>query len=154
MKESLFRKESLNKINSPGQLNRYIRVAEPGAWLVLGAIVLLLIGVLVWGIFGTIETTVNACVLADAEGAVCYVSAQDAQRIEPGMEVEAGNAVGKISALSEGLKPAGSEVALQLEIAQDGLCLAAELDMSGLTAGLYEAEVIVERISPISFVLQ
>ena len=55
MKESIFRKSSLDRVSSPEQLNEYIRVARPSVWVVLGAIVALLAGVLAWGIFGEID---------------------------------------------------------------------------------------------------
>ncbi len=52
---SLFRQKSIDRINSPEQLNDYIRVATPSVWLVLAALVLLLIGMLAWGALGTVE---------------------------------------------------------------------------------------------------
>ena len=44
MNEQLFRKKSVDKVSSPEQLNEYIRVANPGVWMVLAAIVILLAG--------------------------------------------------------------------------------------------------------------
>ena len=49
MNSQLFRKKSVDKVSSPEQLNEYIRVANPGVWMVLAAIVILLAGVVVWG---------------------------------------------------------------------------------------------------------
>ena len=51
----LFRKKSMDKINSPEELNDYIRVTSPSVWLVLLAIVMILVGTLVWGALGTVE---------------------------------------------------------------------------------------------------
>ena len=51
----LFRKKSMDKINSPEELNDYIRVTSPSVWLVLLAIVMILVGTLVWGTLGTVE---------------------------------------------------------------------------------------------------
>lgn len=57
-----------NRDGSPEQLNDYIRVSNPGVWLVLAAVIVLLIGVCVWGIFGRLETTVgSAAVVKDGE---------------------------------------------------------------------------------------
>ena len=47
MNQQLFRKKSVDKVSSPEQLNEYIRVANPGVWMVLAAIVILLAGVVV-----------------------------------------------------------------------------------------------------------
>lgn len=56
MNNSIFRKKSLDKATSPEELNDYMRVTSPGVWLVMAAVILLLIGMLTWGIFGTIRT--------------------------------------------------------------------------------------------------
>ncbi len=51
----LFRKKSLDRISSPEALNDYIRVTSPSVWLILIATVILLLGMLAWGVFGTVE---------------------------------------------------------------------------------------------------
>ena len=51
MSDQIFRKKSLDRISSPEQLNDYIRVANPGIWMILAAVIILLAGVCVWGIF-------------------------------------------------------------------------------------------------------
>ena len=53
--DNLFRKKSLDHIESAEQLNDYIRVTSPSVWLVLLAIVLLLVGMLAWSVLGTVE---------------------------------------------------------------------------------------------------
>lgn len=52
---TVFREKNMERINSPEEMNDYIKVASPGVWMVLLAIIFLLIGTLVWGIFGTVE---------------------------------------------------------------------------------------------------
>ena len=54
---NLFRKKSIDRVSSPEQLNDYIRVTKPSVWLVLIAVVLLLIGMLIWSIFGSVTVT-------------------------------------------------------------------------------------------------
>ncbi len=66
-KESIFREKSLERISEPEQLHDYIRVTTPGIWLVLIAVVILLAGVFVWGIFGTLY-------FHDAKGAIKEVA--------------------------------------------------------------------------------
>ena len=56
MSDQIFRKKSLDRISSPEQLNDYIRVANPGIWMILAAVIILLAGVCVWGIFGHLDT--------------------------------------------------------------------------------------------------
>ncbi len=55
---NLLREKSLKRVQSPEALNDYIRVTSPSVWLVLAALVLLLVGMLVWSVFGTV--TVHA----------------------------------------------------------------------------------------------
>ena len=49
---SIFRQKSIDKISSPEKLDDYIRVTTPGVWITLAAIVVLLVGVIIWGVFG------------------------------------------------------------------------------------------------------
>ncbi|MCR5211979.1 MAG: hypothetical protein K6C41_05455 [Lachnospiraceae bacterium] len=56
MKEKLiFREKSLEKVTSPEQLNDYIKVTRPSVWLILFATIILIVGTLVWAVFGKIQ---------------------------------------------------------------------------------------------------
>lgn len=53
---SLFRKKiSLEKVSSPEQMDDVIRVTTPAVWIALFALIAILVAILVWSIFGTIE---------------------------------------------------------------------------------------------------
>ncbi len=52
---NIFREKSIERVSSPEALNDYIRVTTPSVWIVLAATVLLLVGMLAWSIFGTVE---------------------------------------------------------------------------------------------------
>lgn len=52
---NIFREKSLERVSSPEALNDYIRVTTPSVWIVLAATVLLLLGMLAWSVFGTVE---------------------------------------------------------------------------------------------------
>ncbi|MBE5906571.1 MAG: hypothetical protein E7277_07245 [Lachnospiraceae bacterium] len=64
---SIFRKESMDTLSSPEQLKDYIRVSNPPAWLTLMAILILLVGALVWACNGSISVT-------DADGVIKEVT--------------------------------------------------------------------------------
>lgn len=49
-KKNIFRKESLERMSSPEKLNDYIKVSNPSVWVILGAIAIMLIAVVVWGV--------------------------------------------------------------------------------------------------------
>ena len=72
-KVKLFREKNLEAMDSPESLNDYLRVTSPGVWLVMAAVIAVLVGAILWGIFGRINTTAELA-LATAEGkTVCYV---------------------------------------------------------------------------------
>ena len=52
---SVFREKSMDRVSSPEALNDYIRVTTPSVWIVLIALVVLLVGMLAWSVFGRIE---------------------------------------------------------------------------------------------------
>ena len=54
--KSIFREKSMDKVSSPESLNDYIKVTTPSVWIVLIALVVLLLGILAWSIFGRVET--------------------------------------------------------------------------------------------------
>ena len=54
-----FREKSVERISSPEDLDDYIRVTTPSVWIVLAAILILLIGMLAWSVFGTVEVPVG-----------------------------------------------------------------------------------------------
>ena len=52
----LYRESSLDRIQSPEQLNDYLRVTNPSVWVLLTAVILLLAGLLVWGSMAYIDS--------------------------------------------------------------------------------------------------
>ena len=53
----IFRQKSIDRVSSPEKLDDYIRVTTPGVWITLAALVILLAGTIVWGVFG--ELTIH-----------------------------------------------------------------------------------------------
>ena len=157
MDESIFRKKSIDKVSSPDQLNEYIRVATPGVWLILSAIIIFLRGIIVWGIFGTITTTARAAVVVGDGRAVCYANAGGAVP-EAGMELSVGGKTGTVGVVSS--RPVQPEEGDRAGIMYAGgfdegaYCYTAEAEIEGISDGIYPAEITVSSVHPISFVLQ
>lgn len=157
MNASLFRKTSIDRVNSPEQLNDYIKVANPGVWLILSAIVCLLVGVVIWSAFGSIETKVDTAVMVKGSSATCYVSETDASRMEAGMTVTVEGQTGFVKAVSSTpVQVDGTFDAYLLHLtgfAEGDFCYAVEIALSGVADGAHTAAITVDSVHPISFVI-
>jgi len=80
-KVKLFREKSLEAVESPESLNDYLKVTSPGVWLVLAAVIVLLVGAILWGVFGHIRTTATVAVAVENGEAFCYVPYSSAKGI-------------------------------------------------------------------------
>ena len=61
--QTIFRKETIERISSPEKLTDYLQVTSAGVWVVLLAVLVLLTGIFVWAAVGRLETTVSAKVV-------------------------------------------------------------------------------------------
>ena len=141
MENGLFRQKTLDKVSSPEQMNDYIRVTSPGVWLVLAAVIALLAGFIVWSVLGRLETTVTVVAVVGPEvGPVCYIAEDDMDAVRAGQTVHIGGESFEAYALHVGGLEAGQWV------------YPAMLD-AALDEGVYEARIVVDSVSPISFLL-
>lgn len=153
----LFRKKSLDRISSPEELNDYIRVANPGVWLVLIGIVVLLGGMFAWAMFGKLDTTVNAVCVTEDERTTCYVSEDHIGKLKKGMKV----------ILSDGTECSIQGFAHEAVTAENALS-EYNLYVSGFAAedwlhpmkldrtlldGVEQVKIVVDSVSPISFIV-
>ena len=87
MSNEVFRKKSIERINSPEDLNEYIRVSNPGIWLLLIGIIVLLFGAVVWGYVGSIETWEDATIIAENGQVTCVLRPEVQDKLASGMQV-------------------------------------------------------------------
>lgn len=59
MNNKLFRESALQNLSKPEDLDQRLEIIKPQSWIALVAIALVLIAALVWGIWGSIPTTVQ-----------------------------------------------------------------------------------------------
>ena len=132
--ETVFRKKTLERISSPEQLNDYLRVTNPGIWVVLAAVILLLAGIFAWAAAGTLETKADATVIV--QGRVAQVVPAGAESLEAGMP----------------LRVAGQETVIaDTDTDEFGRSIGTtEVD---LPDGTYLGIIVVEQTHPISFLL-
>ncbi len=153
---NLFRKKSLERISSPEQLNAYIRVATPSVWLLLTAIVILLAGVCVWGVFGHMDTTLTAVAVAEDGMMTAYVREADIASVKAEAVVTVDGDIVKIWAIDDQpvqVDESFSEYARHVGGLQQGEWVyAVKLDVN-CPDGIYTAQIVIDSVSPMSFVL-
>lgn len=158
MNSQLFRAKSLERVSSPEQLNDYIRVTNPSVWIALVAVVILLVGICVWGVFGRLDTVLTVGAITEGDGTVCYVKEADIGSVSAGLKVRLGAEEYEISRIS--LQPVQVDEGFPHYVAHLGGIKQGEwvypvvLDgAAGPEGGIYEAQIIIETIAPMSFVL-
>lgn len=88
MDKTIFREKSIERVSSPEQLDAYLKVTSPSVWVVLGAIIVLLIGIICWGVIGTIETVEpTSCYLENGD-LICYTTEDIAKKIDVGTQIK------------------------------------------------------------------
>ena len=82
MDHSVFRQKSMERITSPEQMNDYIRVSNPSVWMLLAAVIVLLIGVCVWGAFGHLDTVVQTGGICEDGRLTVFLSESDFAKLD------------------------------------------------------------------------
>ena len=151
MDKQLFRKKSMERVSSPEQLHDYLRVTSPRLWMILGAIVIMLAGFIVYASTATMENTVKVQLDVETEtyhdlegntivqtfvGGMIPISQKD--MIAAGMPVRLGKEKGEVSFLIE------QEDTILFSVKMEKVYL-------NLPDGTYDGELVVESTTPISF---
>jgi len=95
MTTQIYRKEALERMGSPEQLDQLMAVTSPRGWMALGGIGLLLFIVILWSVLGEVTTTVEGhgvlirlggveLVPAPSAGAVAYVAVHIGDTVRQG----------------------------------------------------------------------
>ncbi len=132
---AVFRQKTLDRISSPEQLTDYLRVTNPGIWVILAAVILLLAGLFAWSMVGTLETSADVKV---------SVEDHNAQIIPLGSEI-----------LYEGMVLRVSDREYRIASAEtDEYGRSTGVAEVELPDGTYDGSVVIETVHPISFLLE
>lgn len=155
----------MDRISSPEKLNDYIQVANPSIWLILGAAIILLVAVLVWGVFGSVSTTFTVKGVASGGNIVCYVNANEDIEVAEGMQVAItgdmkGTVTGEVTAVSasplsyvEASSGIESDYAVYaLNIADWNIQTTVSADSELTEGAIYTVAITTESIRPIDLV--
>ena len=154
---TIFRKKSIERVSSPEQLNDYIRVCSPSIWLVIVAVIILLVGVCIWGVLGPLDTTITTAAIVENKALTIYIPEEDISSVLnktftiEGTEYE-------INASSIPLEPIAvrgedfSEYVLHISGLKLGEWVYAVQCNTGLADGIYKAQIVLDSTSPMSFI--
>ena len=133
-KQTIFRQKSLDTISSPEQLTSYLRVTNPGIWIILAAVILLLGGLFAWSMIGRIETVEDAAAFVENGQARIAVTDSSKEELTAGMTVRFGSDEYKISTIDV---DAYGRVTAYAPVS--------------LPDGKYDVKIVLESIHPIRF---
>ncbi len=157
-KTKLFREKSLEAVESPESLNDYLRVTSPGVWLILAAVIALLVGAILWGIFGHIRTTAAVAVTVENGKSFCYVPYAQADGIMAQGTVEvSGKAYPLDTAAQCDLIFVSEDTSIrvrkagELSAGDPVVLVPADTDLAD---GVYAGTAVTEDLHPISLLLQ
>ena len=86
--KAVFRHSTINRISSADELDHYIKVTNPSAWIALIAMLLLIAGVIIWAVVAIVPVTINTTgvLLQEAQSGdevvMCWVDESTADKIE------------------------------------------------------------------------
>ncbi|MBR1383628.1 MAG: hypothetical protein IJ555_07460 [Ruminococcus sp.] len=130
----IFRKSSMDRISSPEQLTDYLKVTNPGIWVLLAAVIILLGGLFAWSMVGNLETVAEGVAVVENGTAQIMVTDTANSEIASGMTVRIGD--DEYSIASVGKDEYGRAVAF------------APIDK---TDGRYDVKIVTESVHPIKF---
>ena len=100
MDESIFRKKSVERITSPESLGDYLKVTSPTVWLILAAVILLLVGMLVWSSVASIDSfAAGTARVENGSMQIRFEDEQIARSVESGMSVAVGESRSRITSV-------------------------------------------------------
>ena len=156
MNNNLFREKSIKEITSPEQINDYIKTSNPSIWIIFSAVAILLVGALIWSVFGELEMTVPSVTICEDGKAYCYISENDMEKITDNAYARIENVEYNLDNISKLPVPASDVISSYVlhigSFENDEWVYTAELE-SALEDGIYKTNIVVESVSPISLLM-
>ncbi len=153
---SLFRAKNIERIESPESMNDYLQVTSPGIWIVLITVIIFLIGVCIWGVFGHIDSTTKVAVVATEDESLCLVP-------EDALKSAIDNRSIKIGNEDYELAPSTLNPEIISESTNIYWLLAGDLSIGDIVykiplsahipEGVYSGIIVTETLSPLSLLL-
>ena len=138
MENQLFRKKSLDRISSPEALHDYMRVTSPRLWMMLAAILVLLIGFIVYASTAKLENIMPISITAEDGVVSARLPMSEMETVRTGMKVRIGEEEGTVGWIS---------------VVDDEINLVIRMDREDIRVpdGEHEGKLVVESTTPVSF---
>lgn len=151
----VFREKSLERVSSPEDLNDYIKTTTPSLWVLLGAIIVFLIGAIIWGTYGKLESSHKVGCIVNNGVMTCLVPEADKVKATDDSYVlidEKQYPVVITDVLEEATLVSDSYLLhySELEVGDWYYYTASSTDLED---GYYNGKIVYEQISPIKFVI-
>ena len=152
----LFREKSLERVTSPEELNDYVKAASPGVWLLLAGIVFLLAVIGVWSVFGRLDTVIRTGAVCRDGTIICYIRETEAGQLGVGMDIAVDGreyAILELSETPQALSADTDAYAMHIGNLAAGDWVYTAAAKTDLPDGVYEAVIVTESVSPMSFLV-
>lgn len=158
MSDNLFREKNLKRISSPESLNDYVKVSNPGVWVLLVAVIVLLIGFLTWGVFGRIDSSISSFINVNNHKAITYVKEDKIDDLSDDSYVvvnEKKYEIKNVSSYPIQLHTDASDIFLHIADLKNGdWVYTVEFDIEDIGNGTFESKIVTESLKPISLLFE
>lgn len=159
-KSNIFTKKATEQLRSPDDLDEYVRVTNPSVWVVLGACVVLMLGLFAWGFLGTAESSVGATGTHVNGETICFLPADKATSIHEGDDANVGGELMKVASVStvpvsvlEAREIVGSDYLASTLVRDDWTYVVYFSGDASFEEGIpLPVTITIERIAPISII--
>ena len=160
-RSSIFNKEATERLRSPDDLDRYVRVTSPSVWVALLAIFLLVVGLLSWGFFGSVSTSVSTQAAYSEGELVCLLTSEDVTKVHEGDRAIVGGKHAEVLSISatplsrdEVAEVLGSDYLVDALMQGDWAYAVVFKTAEQYEPGVpYAVSITTERVAPISLVI-
>ncbi len=149
---SVFRKSALEKLSSPEQLDKLIKMTSPRSWTVLAFFVLIIIATLIWSVVGSIPKNIQAQgIIISSGGTKSIYSAVEGEisdvTIEKNDYVQVGDTIARVSqsASADELEKTDEEMKLI-----EGITLNSQSDKTQISENAASLYDIIDQIADIN----
>ncbi len=154
----IFRQKSLNRISSPEELDGYLKVVNPGIWIVLGTIIVLLMGFIVVCTVGTVEDKDNVVAFVSNNEVTVYLNDQQTDKLteDSVLRIEGNEqSITKSEGVPMCIDDKFDEYKIYYVKAQKGDWVTEyKGSCNNLKDGMYDATVLYESFKPVNLLFE